>query len=143
MSITKKFGLLLALLGAGTMGVFAGETRTPPPGSAERKEIMDALRIPAEKDLGQPVAFVVGQLRVSGSWAFARVEPQRPDGSKIDYSKTRYAEAQREGMFDAGGEALLRRRGGEWEVVHWRFGGTDTEIQVWQEKYHLPGDLFE
>ena len=99
---------------------------------------MDALRRPCEEDLGRKVIFRVQHLRVAGDWAFARAVPIQPDGKEIDYSGTKYAEAEAEGAFDAEGEALLRRSGETWKVLEWRFGATDTEIDIWLEKYHFP-----
>jgi hypothetical protein len=116
---------------------------TPAAGSAERKAILDVLRVPCERDLEQKVVFRVDHLRVVDQWAFARVTPVRPNGGDIDYSRTKYREQWKEGAFDGEGEALLRRRGDEWTIVQWRFGATDTEVVEWAEKYRLPQSLFE
>jgi len=126
--------------------IFAGPAHaqvfhTPATGSPERKAIMDVLRVPCEKDLGRKVIFRVQHLRVSGDWAFARVVPLQPDGKEIDYSRTKYREDASEGVFDAEGEALLRRQDGAWKVLEWRFGATDTEIDLWLEKYRMPRAL--
>ena len=121
--------------------VNAQTVSTPPSGSAERKAIMDVLRVPCEKDLGRAGIFRVQHLKVAGDWAFARVVPIQPDGKEIDYSRTKYGEAAAEGMFDAEGEALLRREGGKWKLLEWRFGATDTEIDLWLEKYRFPRAL--
>ena len=59
---------------------------------------MNALRKPCEKDLQQKVIFRVQHLRLIGDWALARVVPLRPDGSEIDYSKTKYREANEQGV---------------------------------------------
>ena len=104
---------------------------------------MDALRVPAEKDLGRTVIFTVGQLRVASDWAFARVTPTLPDGGAIDYSKTKYREQVELGAFDPQGEALLRRERDEWKVLEWRFGATDIESVLWVEKYGMPQSLLE
>ena len=96
---------------------------------------MDALRVPAEKDLGRAVIFKVDLLSVAGKWAFARVSPTLPNGGEIDYSRTKYRQQVELGAFDAQGEALLRREGDEWKVLEWRFGATDTETPLWAEKY--------
>ncbi len=93
------------------MNAFAQNAHTPEPGSAERTAIMDALRVPAQKDLGRKVIFEVDRLRVAGDWAFARVTLTLPDGSEIDYSKTKYRDQVELGAFDPQGEALLRREG--------------------------------
>jgi hypothetical protein len=111
---------------------------TPAAGSPERTEIMDVLRVPAERDLKQSVIFRVQHLKISGDWAFARVVPLQPNGRDIDYRRTKYREQDEEGMFDGEAEALLRKRGGEWQLLEYRFGATDTEVDIWQEKYGFP-----
>ncbi len=114
---------------------------TPKTGSAERTAIMDVLRPACERDFGQKVIFRVQHLRLIGEWALARVVPLRPDGSEIDFSKTKYREANAEGAFDGQGEALLRRQGKGWKLLEWRFGATDTEVQIWFKKYGAPSAL--
>lgn len=136
-----KAAFIAICLAVSVSGVLAQSAHTPPAGSAERKEIMDVLRVPCERDLGQKVIFRVQQLRVIGEWALARVVPIRPDGSDIDYSKTKYREENEEGAFDGEGEALLRRDGGKWKLLEWRFGASDTEVPEWFEKYHAPAAL--
>ena len=121
--------------------VFAQTAHTPAAGSAERKAIMDALRAPAERDLGRKVIFRVQHLRLAGDWALARVVPLQPDGKEIDYSRSKYAEMEADGAFDAEGEALLRRTGARWEVLEWRFGATDTEVELWLDKYRFPRSI--
>lgn len=104
---------------------------------------MDAVRVACEADLGRKVIFQVQLLRVAGEWAFARLVPLQPDGKEIDYARTKYAEALREGAFDAEGEALLRRSGEGWKLLEWRFGATDTEVELWLEKYRFPRAILE
>ena len=120
---------------------FGQTARTPPPGSAERAEIMDVLRAPCERDLKQKVIFRVQHLRVAGDFALARVMPLRPDGGEIDFSKTKYREQEEEGAFDGEGEALLRRGNAGWQLLEWRFGASDTEVPIWLEKYRAPQSL--
>jgi hypothetical protein len=74
---------------------------TPPPGSAERKAILDALREEVKRLHGLEVVFVVAHLKVLGGWAWVQTRPQSPDGTN------RY-----EGI-----SALLRKRGAGWEVA--------------------------
>ncbi len=104
---------------------------------------MDVLRVPCEKDLGRKVIFRVQHLRVAGDLAFARVVPIQPDGKEIDYSRTKYREQETEGAFDAEAEALLGRQEGKWKLLEWRFGATDTEIDIWREKYRMPKALLD
>jgi hypothetical protein len=116
---------------------------TPPAGSVERKAILDQLRIPCEKDLKQKVIFQVSLLKVSGIWAAARVTPLQPNGSPINYRNTRYKEDLEQGAFDSGGEALLRKTAGEWKLLKWRFGATDTELFDWIKTYGAPPIIAE
>ena len=104
---------------------------------------MDALRVPAQKDLGRTVIFKVDRLRVAGDWAFARVSPTLPDGSEIDFSKTKFRKLIDLGAFDPQGEALLRREDDEWEVLEWVFGATDVPSAGWSDKYRFPKSLLE
>lgn len=116
-------------------------SRTPAVGSPERKAILDVIRTTCERDLKQKVIFKVTLLNVAGDWAAARVAPIRPDGSDIDFSKTKYRELDEEGAFDGEGEALLHREGGDWSLVKWRFGASDTELSMWIEELGAPKSL--
>lgn len=136
-----RFLVLLCALAAGAGSLLAQAAHTPAAGSAERKAIMDVLRRPCEEDLGRKVIFRVQHLKVAGDWAFARVVPLQPDGKEIDYSRTKYREDAAEGIFDGEGEALLRRASGIWKLLEWRFGATDTEIDLWLEKHRFPRAL--
>ena len=139
--MATKTALIALCLEFCISGSRAQVPHTPSAGSPERKEIMDVLRVPCERDLGQKVIFRVQHLRVIGEWALARVVPIRPDGSNIDYSKTKYREENAGGAFDGEGEALLRRSEGMWKLLEWRFGASDTEVPEWLEKYHAPSAL--
>lgn len=136
----KSFLIALTCLLA-TTTARAQQARTPAAGSPERKAIMDVLRTPAEADLHQKVIFRVQHLRIIGPWALARVVPLRPDGSDIDYTRTKYRDELEEGAFDGEGEALLRNEGGRWRVLEWRFGASDTEVPMWLKKYGAPAAL--
>ena len=140
MRFHKSIALLLSCSLLSCLNTFA---HTPAPGSAERKAIMDALRVPAEKDLGQQVIFNVDKLNVVGDWAYARVSPTRPNGDEIDFARTKYREAVEAGAFDAQGEALLRRTGDKWKVLEWAFGGTDVASAAWADKHRMPKSLLD
>ncbi len=138
--MTKTF-LALCFLAITAAHAHAQRAYTPPAGSPERKAIMDVLRVPVEADLRQKVVFKVQHLKIVGPWALARVVPLRPDGGEIDYSRTKYRDDLAEGAFDGEGEALLRNDGGGWRLLEWRFGASDTEVDIWLEKYRAPAAL--
>lgn len=139
--IYRKLGFVLCGFFAVCLNALAQNAHTPAPGSEERQAIMNALRVPAEKDLGRKVIFRVDHLRVANNWAFARVVPLLPNGGEIDYSRTKYRTELEEGAFDAEAECLLRREGDVWKVLEWRFGASDTETPIWVEKYGFPKSL--
>ncbi|MBV9849000.1 MAG: hypothetical protein JO250_04850 [Armatimonadetes bacterium] len=107
------------LLGSGTHSG-GGSAHTPAHNSAERRAIMDALRLKVGKASGKYVVFNVQRLRVSRGWAWALVRPQSPSG------KTHY---------DPIG-ALLHKHGGRWTVTHTLEGDSlTTDPATLQAKY--------
>jgi hypothetical protein len=111
-------------------------------GSAERKAITDALRVPVGKRLKQEVIFKIDHLKVQSGWAFLLGTPRRPDGGQVDYRNTPYAEAQKAGAFDDGVMALLHKVGGQWRVVQYVIGATDVAYFGWDRKFHAPSAIF-
>jgi hypothetical protein len=84
----------------------AGERQTPSyhepaPGTAERREILDALRDEIRRQLGLHVTFMVVHLKVEDGWAWAHTRPQSPDGLN------HYEDVS----------ALLHLEHGAWQVV--------------------------
>src|SRR5215216_1223901 len=119
------------------------EPYTPKAGSAERKAIMDSLRVPVLKRLQKPVVFKVDHLKVQLGWAFMRGVPQQPDGKPMDYTGTGYEQAKKDGIFDDWICALLRKRGGKWEVVKFVIGATDVVYIGWDEEFKAPAEIFK
>jgi hypothetical protein len=140
----RKLVLSLVLLIFGFACAAAQSVTQPPHGSGLRKELLDAARPTFEKETAGPIEFVVHRLNVLGGWAFGDVLLQRPGGRKIDWSKTKYAEDERNGAFDPGGAFfLLKQSGSNWTVVEFATGPTDVAWDFWREEHHLPSQLFE
>jgi hypothetical protein len=115
---------------------------TPKAGSAERKAIMDALRLPVEKQLGKPVIFRVQHLKVQNDWAFLTGVPRQPNGKVMDYRGTPVFRAYKDGMFSDFVCALLRKKGDHWQVVTHRLGPTDVPYVDWSTRYKAPAAIF-
>lgn len=115
---------------------------TPVKGSAERKLILDALRIPVEKELKQKIVFAAEHFNVAGNWAFLGGAPQSPDGGQPNYRGTPYQEAKDADMFDNNFFALLKKTGGKWKVVHYDIGCTDVCYADWWRRYKAPKAIF-
>lgn len=77
-----------------------GQAGTPPPGSAERKAVADALRREVKALHGLEVKFVITFLKVKNGWAWIETRPQSFDG------KSRYEDIA----------ALLAKVDGVWRV---------------------------
>lgn len=120
----------------------AQTAHTPEKGSPERKAILNALRVPLERDLKQRVVFVADDLRVLGNWAFVGGRPQTSDGGEIDYSRSQYAEAVESGAFDNNIFALLKRTAGKWKVTKYAIGCTDVCYADWWRRYRAPKGVF-
>ena len=100
------------MMAAGVLAVLAGPAfgwDVPARGTALRAALMDAARPAAERDLGAPVEFVVGQLidlRLTPLVARDGNDPEYMDGTHM--------------------EVLYRRSGATWIAVAWQFGSTDV-----------------
>jgi hypothetical protein len=118
--------LAMLLVAAATSGgALAQRAYEPGRGTAERSELMNAIRPLVEARVGPPVEFVVDRLRVAGDWAFAIVQPQRPGGGAIDMYATVYRD-QVDYMDGLGTYVLLRHAHGRWNVVDFAVGPTDV-----------------
>ena len=124
-------------------GFAAGQAvYTPEKGSAERKAILDALRIPVEKELKQKVVFAAENFNVAGNWAFLGGAPQTPDGGVPNYSGTPYGRAKQAGMFDNNFFAVLKKTAGSWKIVRYSIGCTDVCYADWWRRYKAPKAIF-
>jgi len=115
---------------------------TPAAGSAERKAIMDSMRTPVMKALGQRVVFVVKQLKVCGNWAFLEAEPQQPDSRPVDWTIGTYADAVADDTCGGYVHALLVRKDGRWRVRTLVICATDVPYVGWADEFGAPAALF-
>jgi hypothetical protein len=97
----SRLGALLLLIALASPGTGQTGLHTPPRGSAERRQILDAMRAEMRRFDPRPVIFVVRTLRVHGGWAWLEVTPQSPDGREHYEPES----------------ALLRRSAGRWSVA--------------------------
>ncbi len=109
--------LLLLSLSPGIISA-AGESkssqqvsaRTPAPGTAERRLILDTLRAEILRWHGLEVVFVVTHLKVKNGWAWAHTRPRSRDGLN------HYEDIA----------ALLREESGTWRVLELSAGDDDS-----------------
>lgn len=135
--------LVVVLFVSGAVCAAQQRARRPGPGDPERKAVLDALRVPVEKELKRKVVFKVDELKVFGGWAFVQGVPQQPGGKPMNYRGTPYEQQQADGAFDDGFSALLRQRAGKWRVVVYNIGATDVTWSNWPEQHKAPAELFD
>lgn len=109
-----------------------------PTAAGERKAILDAFRVPIERDLKQPVVFAVQRYRVIGDWAFVMATPKRPGGGEIAWART---VCSGDVSHLAGG--LMKREAGRWIVRDYALCPTDVAWDGWPEQYGAPRALFQ
>lgn len=128
----RRHFLLLSLFSLlSTLAV--ADVYVPKPGSAERRAIMDALRLPVSIYTGVEVIFT-GTPEVSGNWAKFTGSAAPRDGQE---PKEEVADEMELDLF-----ALLRKQGGQWKVVSWGFSGDISAYMEAKEKFpQAPEDL--
>ncbi|WP_127114241.1 hypothetical protein [Shimia sediminis] len=117
--------ILMMMAGA----VNAADWSEPARGTYDRKAMMDAVRPHAEWLFGDPVQFVVHDLRRAGNIGFGALTAQRPGGKAIDMHRTPGArlgeiDLEMEGQEDF--LVLYRKSGDTWVAVHWSYGAGDV-----------------
>jgi hypothetical protein len=106
-----RFRLLLLVLSLVLAATHAfAKPHTPKPGSAERKAVLDALRVPAQKQAKQAIVFHDVTLRVESGWAWAMGVARDRTGKKLPLGD----------LMTCG---LLRKSGGRWKVLRWGVAG--------------------
>jgi hypothetical protein len=118
------------------------QVQTPARGSAQRAAILDTVRLRVEAEVGQPVEFVVNELRVLGEWVFTRLVPQRLGGGEIPWAYTRFQSNFDAGMFEAEVVALVRNTPAGLLLYEYDLGSTDVVWVDWGEWHPVPPELF-
>ena len=115
---------------------------TPKAGSAERKQIMNSLRGPVQRELKQDVKFKVNSLKVFGEWAFMQGEPlNKASGKRADLTGTKYDEENWKD-YDNNIFTLYKKKGGKWTIVEYAMMCSDPCYLGWDKKHGAPKDIF-
>lgn len=136
------FGWFLILMLASFAFAQEQEAVTPDKDSLDRLAIMNALRIPVEKELKQKVHFTINHFKITDTWAFISGEPLTLKLTKPDYAGTIYQKAVDEDMFDNNYQALLKKTAGKWKLVVYKIGCTDVCWLDWNKTYKAAKVVF-
>lgn len=116
---------------------------SPEKNSSEREQIMDVLRVPAEKKLKQDIIFKVGSLKVLGDWAFMSGEPlNKASGKRPDLTGTVF-DVENWEDYDNNIFALLKKKGGRWTIVELEMMCSDVCYDGWDKKHGAPKEIFD
>ena len=118
----------------------AQKVYTPEKGSKERTAILEALRVPVERDFKQKIVFVIDNFNVQGTWAFVSGRPQTPDGEAPNLEGTVFE--GEEDFYDNNFFGLLRKTGTKWRVVTVAIGCTDVCYATWWRDHKAPKAIF-
>jgi hypothetical protein len=106
---------------------------TPRPGSVERKQICDAMRMFAKAHKApKPVVFKIDQIKVSGSYCYFEGFALYADGSHVPGDI----------LPDVVYNTFLKRDKGEWRVIH-DLTRTDvpSESEIKELRRELPAEI--
>ncbi|BCM89517.1 hypothetical protein IAD21_01363 [Abditibacteriota bacterium] len=130
--------LLLSILALGTplitVQAAPGKATFLPPGSKERKAVLDALRKPVERNVKQTVVFYEVKVRTKSNWAYVQAVPRNSQGKTLK-------------AFDPDTEpaviGLLKKQGNTWKVLYFGFGTSMDPVSEARHKYpKAPRSLF-
>lgn len=139
----KKTFLSLLIVLILASAALAQKVYIPGKDSAERKAILNALRVSVEKELKQKISFKIDTFNVQGAWAFLSGEPQNAAGTdQPNYKRTIYQKAIDEEMFDNNFFAVMKKSGKQWTVITYAIGCTDVCYMTWAEDYNAPKAIF-
>lgn len=135
---------LMAVIAGACQPVRSGDVYLPGRDDPLRLQLLNVVRPLFARETKGAVQFVVRRLAVKDHWAFGHVVVQRPGGQKIDWRKTKYAEALSDGMFDPDASFfLLRRTKKGWRIYDYALGPTDVVWDGWRQDLGLPVKLFQ
>lgn len=136
----KRLFLILLLAAILASSLLAQPAYTPDKGSAERKLILDALRVPVERALKQKIVFVADDFKVQGNWAFIGGRPTTLTGANPKLKNAAWDGS--EDLFDNNFFGLLKKRNGKWRVVAYALGCTDVCYLDWWQIHKAPKAIF-
>lgn len=112
--------------------------------SPERKAALEALKKALQPDLKLTPKLVVKKLVTKEGFAYFVGRVKNSSGGEIDFTKTAYKEAVKEGVFDGDAtNALLKKTARGWKVLAFVVGPTDVAWSCWWKEYKAPKDIFD
>jgi hypothetical protein len=129
-----------------TAHLLAQKPYTPAVGSAERKAILDIIREPTQKELGQVVQFNIGTFNIMGDWCFIFANIQQTTGKSLDIKKIVKKDLLMgegdEAFFENNIQVVLKKTKDKWTIVRRVLGCTDVCWSDWYVDLKAPKSVF-
>jgi hypothetical protein len=142
-SLVRPLSIALCFALAPLSALADPEFRMPPPGSPERRAIMDSMRPQVEAAYQQKVKFFVRALASNGSIALVFVVPLDGAGNVIGERTTKNSRGE---VLDLDGWvfAIVKRESKVWRAVEIDMLGSVDGLTIWPSKYtEIPAGVFE
>jgi preprotein translocase subunit Sss1 len=144
MPLKIKLSIILTLL---IFNLQAQKKYTPSVGSAERKAILDIIRKPTEKELGQTIKFTPSTFNIIGNNCFIFATIEQPNGKhpdlKLFKDKGLIMGEGEDAFFENNIQVVLKKTQGKWVIVKRVLGCTDVCWSDWYQELKLSKDLFD
>ena len=125
--------------------ISSAQSYVPARNSVVRSNLLNQARQIIIRELGAPVELYVKEIKVSGNYAFVRVEPKRPGNRDIDMRRTprvaRHGILTLEAFDCCHTEVIFQKRNNRWHIVDKSVGSTDLWIVSYCDK--TPEGLIE
>jgi hypothetical protein len=125
---------------------FTQKIYTPAVGSVERKSILENIRTPSQKELGQAIQFTVSTFNIMGDWCFLAATIKQVNGKDIDIKKITDKDlVMGEGdgaFFENNIQVVLKKNKGKWTIIRRVLGCTDVCWSDWYVDLKAPKAVF-
>ena len=92
---------------------------------------LQAVQLAVEQSLDMPVQIQVDEQRTNDEWVYLTGTPLTAQGETIDYTRTPYAEAWREGYFEDWLCAIVKKdKRDQWHLIALDIGSTDVPFGI-------------
>lgn len=112
------------------------------PDDADYAPLLALAQPRAEQAVGLPLRLQVDRLDRQGDWAFLLSRMRAPDGNRIDWKRTDYAEQAAAGAMSERYAALFRRDDGQWRLIAQAVAPGDVAWETWPREHGAPASLF-
>ncbi|MBX9401397.1 hypothetical protein K4L06_08745 [Lysobacter sp. BMK333-48F3] len=112
------------------------------PDDADYAPLLALAQPRAEQAVGLPLQLQVDHLDRQGDWAFLLSRMRAPDGNRIDWKRTDYAEQAAAGAMSERYAALFRRDDGQWRLIAQAVAPGDVAWETWPQEHGAPASLF-